>query len=53
MKYRNFFDAYKNLLFEKEAYKFMNDLEYLKKRRKFEWIRGFFSKKNKVHPAIG
>ena len=38
-KYRNFRDAYRNLAFEKEAYDHMNDLDYVKKRKRFAWLR--------------
>ena len=38
-KYRNFKDAYRNLAFEKEAYDHMNDLDYVKKRKRFAWLR--------------
>jgi len=49
-KYRNVIGAYRNLIFEKEAYDYMDDLDYLKKRKRFAWFRNLFKKKNKVHP---
>ena len=49
-KYKNINGAYKNLMFEREAYEHMNDLDYLKKRKRFAWLRNLFKKKNKVHP---
>lgn len=50
-KYKSFYNAYRNLLFEIEAYDNMYDLDYLKKRKRFAWLRNLFSK-NKVHPEI-
>ena len=50
IKYRKFYDAYRYLVFEVEAYDNMNNLEYLKKRKRFAWLRNLFSKKNKIHP---
>jgi hypothetical protein len=31
--------AYRSTLFEKEAYKYMNDLEYIQNRKRFAWLR--------------
>lgn len=31
--------AYRNVLFEQEAYKFQNDLDYLHRRKLFAWLR--------------
>ena len=36
--------AYRNISFEKEAYKNQNDLEYFKHRKRWNWIRGIFLK---------
>lgn len=38
---RNWMKAYYALSFEREAYDNMNNLEYLKKRRLFAWVRYF------------
>ncbi len=35
--YRNFMKAYRSISFEREAYTFQRDLQYLKKRRIFAW----------------
>lgn len=39
LKHRNRFLAYKNISFEKEAYKNDSDLNYLKQRRFWEWAK--------------
>lgn len=40
VKYKfDFFEAYMNIIFEKEAYAKEEDFEYLKKRRPFSWVR--------------
>ena len=52
LKYKSTYNAYRYLLFEIEAYDNMFDLDYLKKRKKFAWLRNFFNKNNKVHPDI-
>lgn len=31
--------AYRSILFEKEAYKYENDLQYLQRRKSFSWLR--------------
>ena len=49
-KYKSITGAYRNLMFEREAYANMDDLDYLKKRKRFAWLRNLFKKKNKVHP---
>ena len=36
--YQNHYKAYLNILFEKEAYRNEEDLDYLKKRRFFAWM---------------
>lgn len=36
--YRNHHKAYLNIVFEKEAYLYENDLSYLKRRKLFAWI---------------
>ena len=42
-------DAYNNLSFEKEAYLYGNDLQYLKQRKHFSWIKYLFRlNKNKL-----
>lgn len=35
--------AYMNLSFEREAYRHMNDLDYLKKRKPYAWAKYLFS----------
>ena len=42
IKYKNHYVAYFNILFEKEAYHFENDLKYLAKRKPYSWIN-FYS----------
>lgn len=37
--YRNFMKAYRAISFEREAYAFQRDLDYLKQRRVFAWRR--------------
>jgi hypothetical protein len=37
--YRNSYLAYKNISFEKEAYHYEHDLDYLKTRKRFAFIR--------------
>lgn len=37
--YRNGFEAYKNLSFEREAYKNQDNLSYLKKRKLFSFLK--------------
>jgi hypothetical protein len=41
VKYRNVFEAYMNIPFEKEAYANENDYTYIKKRKLFSWIKYF------------
>lgn len=37
--YRNAMKAYRNIAFEREAYRMQGDLEYVKHRRFFAWMR--------------
>ncbi len=37
--YKNSFKAYKNISFEREAYFHENNLNYLRKRNLYEWIK--------------
>ena len=37
-KYRSHYQAYLNIVFEREAYAHENDLNYLRKRKLFAWI---------------
>lgn len=37
-KYKNWEKAYRNIIFEKEAYNNENDLNYLKKRKRYAFI---------------
>ncbi len=37
--YRNRIKAYRNISFEREAYKHMNNLNYLKHRKHFAWMK--------------
>lgn len=39
IKYKNSNRAYKNISFEREAYKYGNDLTYLKNRKPYSWIK--------------
>ncbi len=39
VKYRNWYKAYKNISFEREAYKNENDLDYLKKRPFWRFLK--------------
>lgn len=39
IQYRNSKQAYFNISFEREAYAHGNDLSYLKKRRRYSWLR--------------
>lgn len=39
IKYKNHYQAYYNIVFEKEAYATQHDLSYLKARRFFSWLR--------------
>ena len=42
LKYKNHYQAYLNIAFEKEAYCFENDQYYLSKRKWYSWIN-FYS----------
>lgn len=39
MKYRNVYQAYKDICFEKEAYFYEVQLDYLKKRKMFSFLK--------------
>lgn len=39
LRYKNHDDAYRNILFEREAYANDADLDYLKNRKIFSWLR--------------
>ena len=39
IQYRNQHEAYMNISFEREAYKYGHDLSYLSKRRHFSWLK--------------
>lgn len=39
LKYRNHNQAYLNIVFEKEAYAMESDVDYLKKRKLWQWLR--------------
>ncbi|HRH64887.1 MAG TPA: hypothetical protein PLU53_01180 [Bacteroidia bacterium] len=39
IRYRNHNKAYRNILFEREAYRFENDSSYLQKRRAYSFFR--------------
>lgn len=47
----NFHKAYKNVSFEKEAYHYQYDTEYLESRKPFAWY-GFIKNKKKKSPTI-
>lgn len=38
-QYRNFYQAYRNISFEREAYTHGNDLTYLPRRSRYAWMR--------------
>ncbi|MCH5319705.1 MAG: hypothetical protein J1E38_08375 [Paramuribaculum sp.] len=38
IQYRNWFEAYKNISFEREAYTYDHDLNYIERRSLFSWI---------------
>ncbi len=38
-QYKNWKEAYYNISFEREAYKHGNDLQYLKNRKLYSWIK--------------
>lgn len=42
VKYKNHYQAYLNIVFEKEAYHFEKQLDYLTKRKLYNWIN-FYS----------
>lgn len=42
VKYKNHYQAYLNIVFEKEAYRFEKQLDYLTKRKLYNWIN-FYS----------
>ena len=39
IKYRNGLDAYLSIPFEQEAYTYQRDFEYLKNRKRFNWLK--------------
>lgn len=39
IKYKNWKNAYYNISFEREAYKYGKDLSYLQKRKLYSWIK--------------
>ncbi|MBC8172865.1 MAG: hypothetical protein H7X71_03070 [Chitinophagales bacterium] len=39
LRYKDHDSAYRNIVFEREAYSNEKDLEYLKKRKLFNWVR--------------
>ncbi len=39
-KFRNWKTAYRNICFEREAFKHENDMSYLKRRKLFAYVRG-------------
>jgi len=41
VKYRNHYQAYYNICFEKECYRFEKDLNYLSDRKLYSWIKFF------------
>lgn len=40
----NFMEAYNSISFEHEAYFFQGDLEYLKRRSRYQWTKYLFTK---------
>lgn len=42
---RNFFTAYKSISFEREAYSFERDMQYLSKRKHYSFLKYFNSEK--------
>ena len=46
VQYRGFLKGYYNISFEREAYKHGNDLEYLKNRKCFAFVKYYGQKKN-------
>lgn len=39
IRFRNHSDAYLNVIFEKEAYKYQHNMNYLNKRKAYAWLR--------------
>lgn len=39
IRYRNLNEAYRNISFEREAYRYGRDLSYLSKRRPYSWTK--------------
>ncbi|WP_172914152.1 hypothetical protein [Capnocytophaga canis] len=39
LKYRHWDKAYRNIIFEREAYGYESDLQYLEKRKRFAFLR--------------
>ena len=48
LQYRNQHEAYMNISFEREAYKYGHDLSYLSKRKAYSWIK-FLKSDERVH----
>ena len=46
LRYKNHYQAYVNISFEREAYLFEQDLNYLNKRKNLNWLK--FLRSNKV-----
>ena len=44
LQYRNQNKAYMNISFEREAYRYGHDLEYLQRRKAFSWVKFIFNK---------
>ena len=47
IRYKNHQKAYLNIVFEREAYTCEEDIEYLKQRKAYSWLR-FLSDKNEI-----
>ena len=41
VKYKNHYQAYYNICFERESYRFEKELEYLSKRKLYNWAKFF------------
>lgn len=42
IRFKNKFEAYKNISFEKEAYHFEKDFDYLKRRKMWSFLKFYF-----------
>ena len=50
LQYKNWYKAYQNISFEREAYKHERDLNYLQNRKLFSWFKYlWFKNYNKWH----